>query len=244
MNSIYSWGSNQFHKVSPVTDPSIFSPTINLELENLAPSKVAAGDNHTLVLNEYGDIYSFGRGIQGELGHMERGNLSRPKLVEGFQNEVIVDIACGSVTSYAVTASGAVYQWGLVHAHSNPGASAAASTNTNTETGTGATSAPGSSSSSSVAVDNPHSTSVAKDTNDSHNHAITEEDEFHAASAGELTGLARDQTTTYVSVDADARVEGLHAPVAGPRQLREIVRYALTFQTFLFMLFVLIVTIK
>lgn len=217
MNSLYAWGSNQFKKVSPVSDINIFSPTIQSDFENLAPSKTATGDNHTLVLNEYGDIYSFGRGIQGELGHGVKENLSTPKVIEGFQNEMIVDIACGSITSYAVTISGAVYNWGLIHAHSNNNSSSNVNSTSNSNT-------------TSTATNHDNNTS-----NPSHNMngrsdgnigtvPQEEEEEYHAASAGELTGMAQDQTTTYVSVDTEARVDGLHAPVAGPRQLGDIVR--------------------
>jgi alpha-tubulin suppressor-like RCC1 family protein len=51
------------------------------------------------------------KGIQGELGHPEKMNLSTPKIIEGLKNEVCSDIACGSITSFAITASGKVYNW-------------------------------------------------------------------------------------------------------------------------------------
>ena len=53
----------------------------------------------------------FWEGLQGELGHPEKQNSSVPRQIEGLKHEVCVDIACGSLTSYAITASGMVYNW-------------------------------------------------------------------------------------------------------------------------------------
>jgi alpha-tubulin suppressor-like RCC1 family protein len=63
MNSIYTWGSNRYKQTSTKDELHVYSPACYSELENLAPSVVAAGDSHTLVLTDYGEIYSFGRGI-------------------------------------------------------------------------------------------------------------------------------------------------------------------------------------
>jgi alpha-tubulin suppressor-like RCC1 family protein len=72
---------------------------------------VATGDNHTIVLTDFGDVLSFGRGREGQLGHGEKSDEAIPKIVNGLNHETVVDVACGSLTSYAITSSGRVYQW-------------------------------------------------------------------------------------------------------------------------------------
>ena len=71
----------------------------------------ATGDCHSLILTDYGDVYSFGRGAEGQLGHTQRNDERSPRLVSALRHETVVAIACGSSTSYAVTSSGKVYQW-------------------------------------------------------------------------------------------------------------------------------------
>jgi alpha-tubulin suppressor-like RCC1 family protein len=131
MNYIYSWGSNKNRQSSSANVLHVYSPALYPDFDNLAPSHVAAGDSHTLVLTDYGDVYSFGRGmsdasqssntlnvfytpgLQGELGHPEKENFVNPRRVEGLSHEICVDISCGSLTSFAITASGKVYNWSV-----------------------------------------------------------------------------------------------------------------------------------
>ena len=61
-------------------------------------------------------MYSFGRGVEGQLGHCnERIESSKAKLISSLSDEMIVSIAAGSLTSYAVTLAGDVYHWGNIH---------------------------------------------------------------------------------------------------------------------------------
>ncbi|RHZ01593.1 hypothetical protein DYB35_012648 [Aphanomyces astaci] len=65
----------------------------------------AAGDNHALAVTEFGDVYSWGRGKDGELGHGEpREDLPIPVKVKGLQEHIV-----------ATTITGHVYMWGLLH---------------------------------------------------------------------------------------------------------------------------------
>mmetsp|Transcript_32559 Transcript_32559/g.33208 ORF Transcript_32559/g.33208 Transcript_32559/m.33208 type:complete len:90 (-) Transcript_32559:2438-2707(-) len=70
------------------------------------------GESHSLVAVDTGDIYAFGRGREGQLGTQScRDSKSVPQLITALQNEYVLDVACGAMTSYAITASGSVYQW-------------------------------------------------------------------------------------------------------------------------------------
>ena len=72
--------------------------------------QVAAGDYHTLLLTKFGEVFSFGCGAQGALGHgsKERANVPAPKRIERLATVPITQIAAGNFHSAAVTTTGAV----------------------------------------------------------------------------------------------------------------------------------------
>lgn len=59
-----------------------------------------------------GNVYSWGEGEDGKLGHGNRVNYDRPKLIEALSGIGIVDIACGSAHSAVITSSGHVMTFG------------------------------------------------------------------------------------------------------------------------------------
>jgi hypothetical protein len=71
---------------------------------------VAAEERHSLALGWDGQVYSWGRVDHGQLGHGDRLNRPSPALVEGLEN--VRSIATNHDRGFAVTHSGAVFQWG------------------------------------------------------------------------------------------------------------------------------------
>lgn len=114
--SVYAWGSNKSQQLPGQNGLHAYAPTlVSDQFEGQTPVQVAAGDGHTLILFESGDIYSYGRGREGQLGReindFERKKGSTAKTVLGLEHESIVGIAAGALTSYAISAAGEVYQW-------------------------------------------------------------------------------------------------------------------------------------
>nr|CAD7581092.1 unnamed protein product [Timema californicum] len=58
-------------------------------------------------------VFSWGEGEDGKLGHNNRLSVDKPCLVEAFKSKRVRDIACGSNHSAAITSSGELYTWGL-----------------------------------------------------------------------------------------------------------------------------------
>lgn len=58
-------------------------------------------------------IFSWGEGEDGKLGHGNTNSLTKPKIIEYFKSKRINEIACGSSYSAAVTSCGELYTWGL-----------------------------------------------------------------------------------------------------------------------------------
>ena len=74
-------------------------------------AKVAAGTCHSLVMSVTGEVYSFGRGRGGRLGHgMPPTNIYEPKRVSLSQRAI--DCAAGSMNSAFVLSDGTVMTCG------------------------------------------------------------------------------------------------------------------------------------
>jgi alpha-tubulin suppressor-like RCC1 family protein len=59
---VYAWGSNKYKQTSVKNELHVYAPTQQTVFSGQSVCQVAAGDNHTLILTDYGDIYSQGRG--------------------------------------------------------------------------------------------------------------------------------------------------------------------------------------
>ncbi|KAF2892607.1 hypothetical protein ILUMI_13565 [Ignelater luminosus] len=73
---------------------------------------ICAGREHCLILDDTGNVYSFGRGSRGQLGHGSLEDELEPKLIEALAGIKISKIATGGWHSCAVSAEGDVYTWG------------------------------------------------------------------------------------------------------------------------------------
>lgn len=73
--------------------------------------KMASGAEHCLLLTSNGDIFSFGCGLRGALGHGDVNSKEQPTIIEALGGLKIVDIAAGSFHSIAVSSFGDVYRF-------------------------------------------------------------------------------------------------------------------------------------
>ena len=115
-NLIYSWGrfykqENKKEKSSTSGDYS--SPQLIESLSNESIIKISAGNNHSMAITELGELYTWGEGIYGQLGHGINNNEQYPKKVEYFTNKFkIIDCAGGAAHTIALTEEGYIFGWG------------------------------------------------------------------------------------------------------------------------------------
>ena len=69
---------------------------------------VNSGGKHYLALSMEGEVYSWGEGDDGKLGHGGKGSCDRPRVVEALRGRDVVGISCGGAHSAAITATGAL----------------------------------------------------------------------------------------------------------------------------------------
>lgn len=73
---------------------------------------VAAGDTCTACISTLGEVFSWGQGRSGQLGHGDKEDQHIPKRVEALAEQRVVGLVCGQGSSVAVTAGGEVFIWG------------------------------------------------------------------------------------------------------------------------------------
>lgn len=87
------------------------APAMNCEISEEI-IKCSSGNGHALLLSSLGEVYSLGNGNHGELGRGSFDNQEIPKKIEFLSSLKIIDIACGSWHSIALSDDYNVYVWG------------------------------------------------------------------------------------------------------------------------------------
>ena len=76
--------------------------------------KVSCGLNHSGAVSVSGEVYTFGWGLNGRLGHGDCNKRCSPCLVEKLKDELVfvMDVACGGASTGIVSDQGDVWSWG------------------------------------------------------------------------------------------------------------------------------------
>ena len=110
---VYSSGTGQFGVLGQGGSGDYAQPTLIKPLSDKTIAKVVCGESHTLALTDNGDVYSWGRGYEGQLGIRKSiETVSIPKYIDTLFRKRVVDIACGSRHSMAIDENGDLYTWG------------------------------------------------------------------------------------------------------------------------------------
>ena len=89
-----------------------YVPRITQSLAGQVVIQVTCGSYHTAAVSGNGDLFTWGGGMYGKLGHGNEMGHSTPKRVEALAGLAVSQIACGSRHTVAVVSNGALYSWG------------------------------------------------------------------------------------------------------------------------------------
>ncbi|XP_059046133.1 probable E3 ubiquitin-protein ligase HERC4 isoform X2 [Achroia grisella] len=114
---LYSCGSNEVGQLGRQTlfySNENRTPCLVEKLKEHKILSVACGIQHSLALNEWGIPYSWGCNGMGQLGVVQTDAQSHnvPCIIKELATKNVVQVACGSFHSIALTNSGDLYSWG------------------------------------------------------------------------------------------------------------------------------------
>ncbi|KAF7816297.1 PH, RCC1 and FYVE domains-containing protein 1 isoform X1 [Senna tora] len=101
-------GNNRFGNQHNVhTLPKLLESTMTLDVQN-----IALGGKHAALVTEQGEVFCWGQGKGGRLGHKIDIDVSSPKIVDSLSGIHIKYAVCGEYHTCALTDTGVVYTWG------------------------------------------------------------------------------------------------------------------------------------
>ncbi len=98
---VYYWGEGSAQRRRRKAGPALFKQP-RVVLANKSIAQIAAGRYHSIALNSYGVLYSWGSGENGQLGHGSDSNVALPTVVESIVGTVVGQVACGENHSIAL----------------------------------------------------------------------------------------------------------------------------------------------
>ncbi|KAL0349033.1 UNVERIFIED_CONTAM: PH, RCC1 and FYVE domains-containing protein 1 [Sesamum angustifolium] len=104
---VFTMGNNAYGQLgNPQSDGKLPS-LVQDRLVGEFAEQISAGADHIAVLTSRGEVFTWGRGANGRLGHGDSEDRNVPTLVEALKDKHVRNIACGS--SY--TASICIHKW-------------------------------------------------------------------------------------------------------------------------------------
>lgn len=74
-------------------------------LKDYAITAVAAGAKHSLAINEWGQVFSWGSNEMSQLGYETESDMVTPKIIRALATKHVVQVASGQFHSLALTNS-------------------------------------------------------------------------------------------------------------------------------------------
>jgi alpha-tubulin suppressor-like RCC1 family protein len=106
---VQCWGYNMWGQLGNGRDPNSPLPS---EVEIAGVEQVTAGGSHTCALTEGGEVYCWGYNGYGQLGDASTDESNVPVLVQGLDDDTIVQITAGTFHTCAVLDDGSAKCWG------------------------------------------------------------------------------------------------------------------------------------
>ncbi|XP_073124189.1 ultraviolet-B receptor UVR8 [Henckelia pumila] len=109
---VFSWGWGDFGRLGHGDSSDLFSPQPIKALHGLKIKQIACGDSHCLAVTMEGEVRSWGRNQNGQLGLGTTEDSLLPKRIEAFEGIPVKMVAAGAEHTAAVTEDGELYGWG------------------------------------------------------------------------------------------------------------------------------------
>ncbi|XP_060193697.1 PH, RCC1 and FYVE domains-containing protein 1 isoform X1 [Lycium barbarum] len=87
--------------------PKLLESTVMLDVQ-----AISIGRSHASLVTKQGEVFCWGEGKNGRLGHKLDMDTARPKLVDSLNGVRVKSVTCGEYQTCALTLSGELYTWG------------------------------------------------------------------------------------------------------------------------------------
>ncbi|XP_020245605.1 ultraviolet-B receptor UVR8-like, partial [Asparagus officinalis] len=109
---VYSWGWGDFGRLGHGNSSDLFMPQPIKALQGIMIKQIACGDSHCLAVTMNGEVRSWGRNQNGQLGLGTTEDSLIPQKIQAFEGIPVKMIAAGAEHTAAVTEDGDLYGWG------------------------------------------------------------------------------------------------------------------------------------
>mmetsp|Transcript_21239 Transcript_21239/g.27128 ORF Transcript_21239/g.27128 Transcript_21239/m.27128 type:complete len:558 (+) Transcript_21239:73-1746(+) len=90
---LYTWGGGEHGQLGHGNKENCHRPTLVQSLLSQKLTQVTCGWSHTVALTNDGNVYTWGNGDHGKLGHNNKKKLTVPQLVEYLKNKSVCRVA-------------------------------------------------------------------------------------------------------------------------------------------------------
>ncbi|MCD7465237.1 Ultraviolet-B receptor uvr8 [Datura stramonium] len=107
-----SFGRGDFGRLGHGNSSDLFTPQPIKALQGIRIKQIACGDSHCLAVTMEGEVQSWGRNQNGQLGLGTTEDSLVPRKIEAFMGIPVKMVAAGAEHTAAVTEDGELYGWG------------------------------------------------------------------------------------------------------------------------------------
>ena len=107
---LYVWGYSEYGCLGLGNSTDGKEPR-KVNVPDITWAQISCGPHHTAAVSSNGELFTWGGGFDGKLGHGDFNGRRVPTKVEIPGGEKVVKVACGSYHTAAVTATGKLLTW-------------------------------------------------------------------------------------------------------------------------------------
>ena len=109
---LHAWGCGSWGKLGQSYDGNVSAPRVVSTLTSSHVQSVACGGHHTACITVTGDVWTWGKGYRGQLGHKTVQEEYSPRLVSLLRRQGASKIVCGDDHTLVKCLNGRVFVFG------------------------------------------------------------------------------------------------------------------------------------